>query len=69
LDFYRKKDLFQPAVDGIEHGLEAPGDVELLENAVQMTLDRFLADEKGFGNSFIRQTFHKAAKNLLLPLR
>lgn len=45
--------LAQPAVDRVEDGLEASGDVQLPEDAVQMALDRLLADEKDLSDLFI----------------
>ena len=46
--------LPQTSVDRVEDGLEAAGDVELLEDVVHMALDRLFADEKGLAYVFVR---------------
>lgn len=47
--------LLLPAlVDCVQDGLEAPGDMEFPEDAVQMGLDRLLAYEEFIANFFVR---------------
>ena len=45
--------LLQPSADGVEDGLEPTGDIELPEDAVQVALDRLLANEQGFTDFLI----------------
>ena len=63
----RQDGLSQPALDRVENGLETAGHVELLEDAVQMALDRLFADEKGLGDVFVRSPCREQTQDLLFP--
>ena len=58
--------LVQDFADRIENGLEASGDPEFPEDAVQMTLDCFLSDEEALGDFFIGAAFSEVTQGLLL---
>jgi hypothetical protein len=45
--------LAQSPFDRIENSLKTSGDLEFLEDAVQMALDCFLTDEEVLGDFFI----------------
>ena len=68
-DYRLKKDLTKSLFDGPEDCFEAAVDIKFFENAVQMALDRFLADKKLLGNFFVRGAFHEDAQDFLLPGR
>ena len=63
----RKKHLAQAFADRIENGLEASGDLESPEDAVQMTFDCFLTDEEVLGDFFVGAACGKETQDLLLP--
>ena len=51
------KMLVQAFLCRIENSLETSGDLELLEDAVQMALDCVLTDEEVLGNFFVGEAF------------
>ncbi len=69
LDFRQKKDLAEASLDHVKDGLEASGDIEFPEDAVQMALDRFFDDEEGFTDFLICAACSEETKDLLLPRR
>jgi len=50
-----------------KYGLEASGDLEFPEDAVQMTFDCFLTDEEVLGDFFIGAASSEVTRDLLFP--
>ena len=61
--------LLQPSADGVEDGLEPTGDIELPEDAVQVALDRLLANEQGFADFLIRAPCSEETRDFLMIAR
>ena len=59
--------LAQASADRIENGLEASGDLELPEDAVQMTFDCFFTDGEVLGDFLICAASIEVIQDLLLP--
>ena len=64
--FSQKKILAQAFVDCIENGLKPSSDVELFEDAVEMTFHCFLTDEEVFSYFFIAEAVGEVTQDLLL---
>lgn len=64
---FREKGLAQAPLDHVEDGFEAPGDLEFLEDTIQMALDRLLADREGLGDLLIRAARGEEPQNLPFP--
>ena len=62
-----EKRLAQAFANRIENGLEATGDLEFPEDAVQMGFHCFLTVEEVLGDFFIGVAFGEATQDLLLP--
>ncbi len=63
----RKEHLAQAFADRVKNGLEASGDLEFPEDAVQMAFDCFLTDEQVLADFFIGAACGEATQDLLLP--
>src|SRR6266446_2606297 len=62
----RGSGLAQALLDGVNDGLQAPGDVQLAEDTAQVRLNGLLADEERLGNILIRTPRREETQDLLL---
>src|SRR6185312_5183265 len=59
--------VVQFVVDGVKRQFQPVGNAELIENIVQMILDRLLADEQTLGHVFVLETLRDQSHNFALP--